>query len=244
MVTFVSLLPFPIREDMPHINPSRYELEAAPKDGFSILHINNATDYVYAGDGKHVDRIVLAKDIAENLRQMVAQSQMSIGENASPGIFIVDGHLSKGEVAEKFGTKLKVAQIQQRNWFKNLVKEADDTWGKFRQHRTISDLHRYACGALALQREWNIDMNTETGPVFCPACSSPLINADVTVCATCHTIIKPEEHAKRFGKVAVMPHVGIPEPLGKDIVSSLFHYGNVVRFIQPLLLNMFGLLIV
>jgi hypothetical protein len=202
MVTVVSILPFAIREDMPHIHPNLYTMDPAPKDGFSTLVIKDGLDRVYAGDGKHVERIVLAKEIADNLVRMSTSSQMGVGENAAPGLFVLEGKVSPEAIKTNHSDKLKEAQVRQRNWYKNLLRDADDMWTKYHQHRMISDVHRFACTALGQQREWNVIIDTDNGPQFCPACGGTLPSATVTKCLHCQTVIKPEEHKKKFGSAA------------------------------------------
>jgi hypothetical protein len=190
-------MPRPIMENMPHIRPSIYSVPEAKDKDFELLVINDGIDSVYAGDGKHVERIELGESIAENLKNMICNSQLANGENAYPGVFWVHGEHTKEDIKTKFTKELEKAKLVQLNWYRNLVREADDVWAKFHQHRTISDLMRFAASALKLNREWLI--NTEDAEaIACPACGKDLPNKDVTICATCHTIIKPEEHAKKF----------------------------------------------
>lgn len=200
-VTFVSCVPRPIHEDMPHIRPSLYHVEPAKDKDFEVLYIENAIDDVYAGEGKHIQRVVFAEEVAANLARMVTGSQLCIGEDAGPGVFFVAGKQSKDQIIKNHSTELAVARIRQLKWYKNLVKDADDVWNKFRQHRMISDLHRFAAGALKLNREWMLVIDDEFDQLDCPACGKKLPNKEVTVCAECKTIIKPEEHAKKFGQL-------------------------------------------
>lgn len=197
MVTFVSLMPRPISEEMPHIIPSQFNLDAAKDKDFEILYINNAVDNVYAGDGKHIQRPVFASEVAENLKNMVCNSQLCIGDNASPGVFWVEGELTKEEVTKKCLKQLANARMRQMNWYRNLLNDADDVWSKFHQHRMISGLHRFAATALNKNREWAESFD-DVEAVDCPACGTELPNPNVTICATCHTIIKPKEHAEKF----------------------------------------------
>lgn len=202
MVTFVSIMPRPISEEMPHIIPSQYNLEAAEDKDFEILHIQNAIDNVYAGEGKHIQRPVMASEVAENLRGMVANSQLCIGDNAGPGVFWVEGKLTKEEVQKKHSKELSLARLRQLNWYRNLINDADDVWSKFHQHRMIGDLHRFAARTLNKVRDWSSMPDDFEDSVACPACGKDLPNPNVTICASCHTIIKPEEHAKKFALAA------------------------------------------
>lgn len=201
-VTFVSCMPRPISEQMPHINPSRYELPAAADRDFEVLVINDAIDNVYAGEGKHIARIESGESVAENMRLMICNSQLALGENAAPGVFWVAGELTKAEVKVRCVAELQRARLQQLNWYRNLVREADDVWAKFHQHRTISDLQRFAAQCLSVKREWTISIE-EAESALCPACGSNLPNPNVTICATCKTIINKIEHEKKFGNQLV-----------------------------------------
>lgn len=199
MVTFISCMPRSISEEMPHIVPSQFNLDAASDKDFEILHIDNAIDNVYAGEGKHIQRIVMAEEVAENLRNMVSNSQLCIDEKSGPGVFYVAGKLSKDEVRKEHVKKLQLARLRQLNWYRNLVRDADDVWSKFHQHRMIGDLHRFAASALAVKKEWAIMADDDLEQIECPACGKGLPNSNVTICATCHTIIKPKEHMEKFG---------------------------------------------
>lgn len=191
-------MPRPIAEHMPHIRPSRYNVDAAKDKDFEILLIDDGIDAVYAGDGKHVERIELGENIAENLRGMLCNSQLGLGENACPGVFFVKGECTKEQIKEKYSKELAHAKLQQLNWYRNLVREADDVWAKFHQHRMISDLQRFAANCLQLKnRDW---MAANFDVINCPACGANLPNAEVTVCKECRTIINPVEHEKKFGK--------------------------------------------
>ena len=197
-VTLVSVSPRKIFEEKPHIRPSMYRVDAAPTDDIAILVIEDAIDYVYAGEGKHIDRIVLASEVAKSIIASHCGSQLVTNPNAQPGLFYVDGKLNKAEIKTKFKAEIDEAKKRQRSWFINIVKDADDLWQRFRQHRVISQLHRDACNYLNMKREWNITVDPDAN-ILCPACGANLPHPQVTICGTCRTIIKPEEHAKRFG---------------------------------------------
>lgn len=200
--TIVSIVPREINEVNPHVNPGRFVIPAAEEGDYNILHVGPAIDMVYASEGRHIERTILGSEIAEDVVNGYTSSQIYSGATSKPGVFAVSGKLSKHEIKEKHQDKLLLARMNQFRWFNNLVKNADDSWSKVRQHGVISDLARDAAKALKVKKEWTIEIS-HSSDNFCPACAAKLLNADVTICKECRTIIRPEEHAKRFGvKVA------------------------------------------
>lgn len=201
--TIVSAMPRPIEnEHKPHIEPSWYNIAAAPKDDIAILVISDAEDKVYAGEGRFIERPVFAIAVAKDIVDGFINSQLGISEGCKPALFCVEGEFTSGEIKTKFKNELLLAQLQQKRWFASLVRIADDDWARTRQHKTISDLQRDACKILNLERDWNVsEFNEVPESQICPACGSKLPNSKVTKCATCQTIIKPEQHAKLFGLV-------------------------------------------
>jgi hypothetical protein len=89
--------------------------------------------------------------------------------------------------------KIKEADARQILWFKNLVKMADDDWNKYRQHKTISDIQRYACGYLKLERPWLLDAEVVAALSECPSCFEK-VNPRAVVCAHCQYILDPARH--------------------------------------------------
>ena len=76
---------------------SEYRVEELEKENV----IEDAIDLVYAGEGRHIERIVPALDVAKNLYNMVVSSQLCLGENAKPAAFFVEGKYTKEEIKEK-----------------------------------------------------------------------------------------------------------------------------------------------
>lgn len=205
-VTVVSCVPRAINENMPHIVPSNYSIPKVEKLGdFNLLVIDNAKDFVYQGEGNHIERVVFAEDVAKNLIRMVSGSQLSTGPEAFPGLFIVSKEVTNKQIIrDEYKEQLEQALEKQRRWFGNLVNDADDIWNRFRNLRMISELQRDACNHLNLKREWNVSIKFEDDPnaLLCPACGANLPHKEVTICGVCRVIIKPEEHTKRFGPKA------------------------------------------
>lgn len=202
-VTFVSVVPREIRLPQPHINPSMYVIPAA-KNGPEILIIGEATHFVYMGEGRQLQQTEPAYKIADALINQYVNSQLCIGEDTAPGVFWVPGVNNKEDIKKKHQEQLSRAYAVQKNWFTALVREADDVWTKFHQHKSISELQREACKALDLKRDWMI-VPADENVKKCPACGSAILLDTAFVCATCHYIINPllAEQAKKQGMVPV-----------------------------------------
>ena len=70
-----------------------------------------------------------------------------------------------------------------------MIKEADDHWTKFRQHRMISDPQREAARRLGFTREWLI---REVSNTRCPACTT-FNSPDAIVCVNCKCVLQPDK---------------------------------------------------
>jgi len=68
------------------------------------------------------------------------------------------------------------------------VKLADDDWNKYRQHKTISDIQRYACSFLKLERPWLLDAEITAALSECPSCFEK-VNPRAIVCSHCRFVL-------------------------------------------------------
>lgn len=189
--TIVSLMPIPFSREMIGHNPAYYAMPAAEKDSFEILHVGDATSWLYVFEGKSVQRRHLAIDEVAELIDTFIQATPLVDENAKPGIFYLEGKWSKDDIEEKFGDVLQKARDAQNLWFRNLVQDADDRWNRFHQHRDISTPARVAAKWLGLKREWNIQVEKGVNYTDCPACGTT-IKASVSVCPNCRVILKED----------------------------------------------------
>lgn len=105
-----------------------------------------------------------------------------------PGLFYITGTVPNVDVLERrFGADLEAARLAQHLWFEALVKEADDLWNRFRQYRTIDDLHRMASKYLDLKREWAAVIEP-VNLMDCPFCTLKISPAAV-ICPNCTQIV-------------------------------------------------------
>lgn len=209
--TVVSSLPFRLREEKPGLFPiGLYCLPPVKERGdIEVLVVNEGLYYRYIGEGKQVEQYEKAVVIANSVVNDYANAQLGVdfthedvADNARPALFWVYGAWSKDEVKANFKTEIEIALKQQNKWFGNLVKIADDDWARYHQHKMISDLQRYAAGALGARKEWlspEIQANTMD---MCPACKS-MIPAGAIICQVCRTLINPEAFSKLGLKQAV-----------------------------------------
>jgi hypothetical protein len=192
--TIVSLFPFDINEIKPGVYPGHFHLEPClDVKKPSILHINDAISYLFDGlTGKSMPINqpveVMAKSVVDDFRN----SFLTIGPDSGPGIFWVEGHHSVADIVKLFSDDIRKAELRQYKWFEALVRLADDDFAKYGQHRAVSDLQRYAADYLHLDRVWKRKLE-EQRMTNCPACRST-IPEDALVCASCRTIIRPQEY--------------------------------------------------
>lgn len=195
--TVVSLLPISIEAEKPMLTPGNFLIPPAEKGDFNILHIGHASHPVYLDSERGSIRVpVVSEEVAQSIVYDAIISRPYGLESgvAEPGLFWVPGHLSKEQIKKQHADKLESAQKKQRQWFLNLVGEADGWWNQYHNHKMISDLHRKAAKYLNLEREWNIEGTVESS-TDCPACTK-IIPIRAVVCPHCRVILKPEEYKK------------------------------------------------
>lgn len=203
-VTLISTLPYILREEKPGMFPAIYEVNAAPERGkLGITHIGNGyhLELVPYGDSKTPQRRIdiVAERIAEGLIFDYTAACLGVsfepndeGILRKPGMFWVSGVLSANEVAIRFAKEVETAQNQTAAWFWSLVTLADDDWGKYKQHKMITNIQRIAAKHLNLKREWSIDA-VELVNNVCPACGES-VNPGAAICKNCKAIVDPEKY--------------------------------------------------
>lgn len=195
--TVVSFLPIAIpSETKPGLYPGAFALPASDGKRPVVLHVDNSITYVYLDENRGSLPVrVAAEEVANSIVNDFCKSVPNyINGHASPALFCVPGELTPKQVFDNHKQECIDALEQQRNWFIELVKAADDTWEKFHQHRMISALDRFAANALGEEREWNLDKRAETH-TKCFVCQS-VISSDAIKCPICREVVKPEEYKK------------------------------------------------
>lgn len=225
--TVVSLLPYEINENKPQIIPANFHIDAVPAGEVRVIQIDvvDRTYYVDSDRGMIAfaeNPEVVAKSIAED---HVRASILSDFGHAQPGLFYVIGLHDEADIKKNFVKDVEHYTKLQKKWYEKLVKRADDSWQRFRQHRLITDMHRRASQALGLKREW-ADEVSPADQIECPYCTT-LISNRAIVCPQCRGPVNPEKLAAMpeavvkilFGGMPQVPQVNRPvavvgKPLG------------------------------
>lgn len=193
--TVVSVFPRDVGDFKWSLDPSYYFIEAAPRDSFSFVIIGPASWW------KEIDEEQPPVEIVHNSFQ-VAQSFVNDyirGMRAcnmsdrTPGMFTVPGAYNRKSIEEKFGDKIRDAHQRQRNWYQELVRQADILWSRTNGNPlAIDDYARLAAESLGMKdKPWMQDFKTiEMKP--CKACGE-MINYQYPVCRHCKAIIDPEK---------------------------------------------------
>jgi hypothetical protein len=190
--TVVSLFPLPIDERKPGIYPGNFKIAASKNGELEILHVSPSHYWVNFYDERPPLKVMTpAEEIAASIVNDFSRNILGfdIESEAWPGLFWIEGHLSKAEILKNHADKLAKAKASQLRWFENLVKLADDAWvASNKQHKAISTLQRLAARALGVEREWAIELATAAGPKYCPACKVR-VHEEAAVCSNCRYIL-------------------------------------------------------
>lgn len=197
--TVVSIFPRDIDERKPGISPGHFTIPKAREGDFELIYLGDSFYWVTFEDQKPPLKMVSdSQEIANSLINDFVRNIPGYNPtaNAMPGLFSIPGHPSKGEILAKYRKELEEARIRQRNWYEKVVYEADDLWMRFRQHRMISSLQRFACKSLGLEREWSVDIPVDIPKVtLCPACQEK-VSPVAVICGHCSCVLDEEKYKK------------------------------------------------
>ena len=208
--TVIGALPFKIAEQKPGLFPiSLFRLGSVSNDKeIRVLTINEGFYFRYVGDGKSIEQYEKAEVIASAVVNDYCNAQLGLDMsheepelNSKPAIIWVYGDHNEKDAADLFQEEIALARRQQVNWFQRLSALADDDWNKYRQHKMISDLQRFAAQTLGYKSDWTNIHTINNQPATCPACRT-MIPQEALICNVCRTIIKPNEYAKMNYKQA------------------------------------------
>ena len=189
--TIVSLLPRALNERKPGLSPSRFNIEAAAENDFNILVVNNISYHMQSiNDGQLVNVPVPADEVANSFCNDFIHSQLATSDEpyAIPGLFWVEGELTKKKIESEWAEKLASISDAQNNWFRNLIASAEDEWSRYHQHRMISDIQRLAAKRMNYEAEWTMVSQT-IAPKRCPACQTTIMHQEAIICSTCRCVL-------------------------------------------------------
>ncbi len=209
--TIVSIFPVKIDEIKHTIFPGRFVIEPGTYEVPAILVVGSSSWWkesdpdqplleVPQGSTQVADSVVI--DYSNGLYCC------DMGEKR-PGLFWIPGGLglekgpdglpsgdvdqvdivkARQELKESYQHLIDLALQKQRNWYEELVKQADAMWARSDHNpRCISGFMRIAADDLGLDKDWARDAVTMLKEK-CPACGE-LRDANFPICQFCHTIV-------------------------------------------------------
>jgi hypothetical protein len=97
----------------------------------------------------------LGRRIADSIvRDYIVSTFLTEYGVAQPGLFALDGKLSKDQIKKDFTPKLEEARAKQREWFMRLCLEGDNAFEKFRTHNVITKFQRIAAAQVGYKAAW------------------------------------------------------------------------------------------
>jgi hypothetical protein len=210
--TIVSILPFKFDDKKDTLSPGRFIIEAAKDGDFSILVIGSSSWWKELEDGQpwleipH-SSIQMAQSVITDFCNGLFCCDMG---DKMPGLFFVPGEFTKktiltyidSKTGQTFLEKLEKARQQQKNWYAELVRQADIMWSRSGGNPIAIDDHaRLAADKLGLIKVWMQDFKS-VQMINCKACGQ-MVNPAYPVCPTCKAIIdakRAEELGITFAK--------------------------------------------
>jgi hypothetical protein len=199
MCTVVSLLPFELNEDKPHMLPSTWKIPAASEDGarLGILHVSEAYHYVpnplieEGKPGSSIRQVTTPAEMARSICEDYNSAHVALTENGGPALFWVAGKLKQADIEKFHKKKLEAARKKMKNWFMSLCIMADSDWERNHDMRAVSDLQRAAARHLGLNKEW-VEFRVEE-MTRCPYCQTP-VSPEASICANCKEVINTAKY--------------------------------------------------
>lgn len=185
--TIVSVFPQEVNEFKPFTD-GHFKIPAATKGDIEVIVVKTNSFSVYIDEHRGALKIPIeADEVARSVVEDYVSTHLGYGPEACPGLFWVPGSFTKEQVKAQFKDKIAQAERLQNNWFGELVKIADDSWGVYHKHNAISDLMRVAADRLGLQREWMIKVAGDN-VITCPACGKDNLKG-TAICMNCRCVL-------------------------------------------------------
>src|SRR5215468_1087965 len=198
--TVVNYLPFTFIEKKPGQVPDEYIIPPATNEEKTpgLLPVKDTHSNLYMPLQENTFRVPIAADtIANDLVEGLLSAQMKRDiDIAEPAIFFVEGNHTLESLKANYSEVITKAHYKQAVWLGRLVKQADDDWQRFRQHKFITDMERFAARKLGFKREW-VDVSAATPLEFenCKFCTTQVLKGAV-ICPNCKHVLDPIAYAK------------------------------------------------
>lgn len=192
--TVVSIYPFPLGDDnnKPGI-PFRVNMPGGSKDKPSVLHVPMVYQARYVLDGVTTTIPLMPDKFAESIVNDYCNNIVHANSEAKPGLFWVEGKKTPEQILVECKNEIELAYRRQLQYFAILVRRADEAYSKTRNPREVSDLQRFACKELKLNREWMVTTEHLQKVTDCPSCTEK-VPANAAVCPKCKCIIDEKKY--------------------------------------------------
>ena len=193
--TVVSILPKPIHEVKPTIQPGVFDIPAGSYEKPTLVVVGPSSWWRELDENQPLleipqSAIQVADSIVRDYNIAILGCDMG---GKVPGLFSIPGEIDLKILQTKYKPFLDAANDKQRAWFLELVQMADVLWSRTnRNPLSITEDMRLAANELGLKdKEWLQNFqNQELIP--CKACRT-LNHPDVVVCPNCKVIVNPEK---------------------------------------------------
>lgn len=192
--TVVSIYPFPLGDDnnKPGV-PYKVEVSAGSKDRPSVFVVPMVNQSRYVLDGVTTTIPLMPDEFAASIVNDFCNNVVFSSPEAKPGLFWVKGKKTAEQILSDHKLELEKAYRGQLAYYANLVRKADETFSKSKNPREISELQRFACRELKLNREWMLATEHLHKVVDCPSCTEK-VPANAAVCPKCKCIIDESKY--------------------------------------------------
>lgn len=222
--TVVSILPVPINEKKPGLNPGQFDMRPANDKDFQLLVIERCHHPVYIDETR--PRLIVPDPsdiVAESIvtDYKVAMVGFQAGE-CEPGLGWVPGEYNNDENGKKafaieHSELLEDLHRLQLGWFRRLLEIADDDWSRYKQHKFITPLQRIAAEALGqTNREWLLSHRIEEAMSKCKFCFTQ-VHPLAIICHSCRGVLDPKRFKEEFMGMGTIEKVE-PKTSGQPVL--------------------------
>lgn len=196
--TVVSIFPKQMKTTKVTVNPRRFIVPAGTFEKPGVLTVGTAIwiKHIYETEPEQqVEMPILSSQLADSIVNDFCTNVLASGHDRRPGLFWVIGTKTTEQIVKEHKKEMLVAEELQKNWYLELIKQADIDWIKYDgSPLAVSDTARMAAMELHLDKPWMQDIK-RLAMGICPACGSQRAT-QFPVCKECKTIIDKDAYAK------------------------------------------------
>ena len=202
--TVVSIYPKPMQDEKWTVFPGKYRIEAGSLADPAILVVDPTSWWRDIDIEQPLIEIpVAANQVAHSFITDYVNGFLAVDmATQMPGLFYINGEVTKLEVIAKYKNKLQEAKMKQDLWFKALVRLGDSLWARSNGNPlVIWDEMRLAARELGMESLPWMRLDVQAAMTRCFACGS-LRNPEFPICPTCKNVDMTHPRAKDI-KLAV-----------------------------------------